>query len=125
MYIEVHKFSVLVFSTEDTIRRRKPDETITNADNMNEAVKYYNEAQEKITEHMLSLTRNLKEQTETANRIIKKDTEIASRSTNMADRNINSLNKENEKLAEHSRNAWKCWMWLMFAFVITVFIGML
>ncbi|XP_011184335.1 vesicle transport protein USE1 [Zeugodacus cucurbitae] len=109
---------------EDTLRRRKPDDSAPNAENMNEAVKYYNEAQEKITEHMLSLTRNLKEQTETANRIIKKDTEIASRSTNMADRNINSLNKETEKLAEHSRNAWKCWMWLMFAFVITVFIGM-
>ncbi|CAD7004342.1 vesicle transport protein USE1 isoform X2 [Ceratitis capitata] len=109
---------------EDTLRRRKPDDNIASAENMNEAVKYYNEAQEKITEHMLSLTRNLREQTETANRIIKKDTEIASRSTNMADRNINSLNKETEKLAEHSRNAWKCWMWIMFAFVITVFIGM-
>ncbi|XP_054732080.1 vesicle transport protein USE1 isoform X1 [Anastrepha obliqua] len=109
---------------EDQLRRRRPDESATNASGMNEAVKYYNEAQEKITEHMLSLTRNLKEQTETANRIIKKDTEIVSKSTSMADRNINSLNKETEKLAEHSRNAWKCWMWLMFAFVITVFIGM-
>ncbi|XP_036336538.1 vesicle transport protein USE1-like [Rhagoletis pomonella] len=109
---------------DDTLRRRKPDDSPTSAENMGEAVKYYSEAQEKITEHMLSLTRNLKEQTETANRIIKRDTEIVSKSTNMADRNINSLNKETEKLEEHSRNAWKCWMWLMFAFVIAVFVGM-
>ncbi|XP_067645523.1 vesicle transport protein USE1 isoform X2 [Eurosta solidaginis] len=108
----------------DTLRRRRLDEDASSSDNMNEAVRYYNEAQEKITEHMLSLTRNLKEQTETANRIIRKDTEIVSKSTNMTDRNINSLNKETEKLAEHSRNAWKCWMWIMFAFVIAVFIGM-
>ncbi|XP_068149536.1 vesicle transport protein USE1 [Drosophila tropicalis] len=93
-------------------------------DNMNEAVKYYNNAQTKITEHMLSLTRNLKEQTEAANRIIRKDTEVVSRSTGMADRNINSLGKEAEKLEHHSRNAYKCSLWLMIVFVIITFIGM-
>lgn len=90
---------------------------------MNAAVKYYNEAQEKITEHMLSMTRNLKEQTVTANRIIKKDTEVVSRSAGMADRNSDALQKEAEKLEDHSRNAWKCWMWMMIVFVIVVFIG--
>ncbi|ALC44490.1 Use1 [Drosophila busckii] len=116
----------------DTLRRRRGadesatgvDENATNGDNMNEAVKYYNNAQEKITEHMLSLTRNLKEQTETANRILKRDTEIVSRSTGMADKNINSLGKEAEKLEQHSKKAYKCWLWLMFVFVIVVFIGM-
>ncbi|EDW68642.1 vesicle transport protein USE1 [Drosophila virilis] len=113
----------------DALRRRRgadeatPGETI-NGNNMNEAVKYYNNAQEKITEHMLSLTRNLKEQTETANRIIKRDTEVVSRSTGMADRNINSLGKEADKLEQHSRKAYKCWLWLMIVFVIVVFIAM-
>ncbi|EDW17320.1 vesicle transport protein USE1 [Drosophila mojavensis] len=117
----------------DALRRRRvaddsgsPGETTSggNSMNMNEAVKYYNNAQEKITEHMLSLTRNLKEQTETANRIIKKDTEIVSRSSGVADRNINTLGKEAEKLEQHSRKAYKCWLWLMFVFVIVVFIAM-
>ncbi|XP_030385977.1 vesicle transport protein USE1 [Scaptodrosophila lebanonensis] len=115
----------------DSLRRRRgPDNALgansaaTTTDNMNEAVKYYNSAQEKITEHMLSLTRNLKEQTETANRIIRRDTEVVSRSTGMADRNINSLGKEAEKLEQHSRKAYKCWLWLMIVFVIVVFIGM-
>ncbi|KAL7723665.1 hypothetical protein ACLKA6_012730 [Drosophila palustris] len=126
----------------DTLRRRRgADEGTTTAsstaattaagggetvagNSMNEAVKYYNNAQEKITEHMLSLTRNLKEQTETANRIIRRDTEVVSRSTGMADRNINSLGKEADKLEQHSRKAYKCWLWLMVVFVIVVFIGM-
>ncbi|XP_034481736.1 vesicle transport protein USE1 [Drosophila innubila] len=124
----------------DTLRRRRGAEEATTTtatttvsggggetatgNSMNEAVKYYNNAQEKITEHMLSLTRNLKEQTETANRIIRRDTEVVSRSTGMADRNINSLGKEADKLEQHSRKAYKCWLWLMIVFVIVVFIGM-
>nr|NP_648289.2 unconventional SNARE in the ER 1 [Drosophila melanogaster]Q9VSU7.3 RecName: Full=Vesicle transport protein USE1; AltName: Full=USE1-like protein [Drosophila melanogaster]AAF50314.3 unconventional SNARE in the ER 1 [Drosophila melanogaster] len=96
----------------------------TSGENMNQAAKYYTNAQEKITEHMLSLTRNLKEQTETANRIIRRDTEVVSRSAGMADRNINSLGKEAEKLEQHSKKAYKCWLWLMIAFVIATFIGM-
>lgn len=110
---------------EDSLRRRKPLEEGTVASGeQSEAVKYIRENQEMITEHMLSLTRNLREQTETANRIIKKDTEMVSRSAGMADRNIGALNKETEKLEDHSRNAWKCWMWLMIVFVIVTFIVM-
>jgi len=122
------------FLDGDALRRRRviedsspsPSGTTvqtTSGDNMNEAAKYYTNAQEKITEHMLSLTRNLKEQTETANRIIRRDTEVVSRSTGMADRNINSLGKEAEKLEQHSKKAYKCWLWLMIVFVIVTFIG--
>ncbi|KAH8288074.1 hypothetical protein KR018_011511 [Drosophila ironensis] len=111
---------------DDSLRRRRAPEEAANAsaDNMNEAAKYYTNAQEKITEHMLSLTRNLKEQTETANRIIRKDTEVVSRSSGMAERNLNSLSKEADKLEQHSKKAYKCWLWLMIVFVIVTFIGM-
>ncbi|KAH8379616.1 hypothetical protein KR009_006057 [Drosophila setifemur] len=116
----------------DALRRRRgPDDAAspstssgTPGENMDEAAKYYTNAQEKITEHMLSLTRNLKEQTETANRIIRRDTEVVSRSSGMAERNINSLGKEAEKLEQHSKKAYKCWLWLMIVFVIVTFIGM-
>ncbi|XP_017136510.1 vesicle transport protein USE1 isoform X1 [Drosophila miranda] len=96
----------------------------TEGNNLNEAVKYYNQKQEKITEHMLSLTRNLKEQTMTANRIIKRDTELVTKSSGMADRNINSLSKEVETLEQHSRSAYKCWAWMLFVFVFCTFVGM-
>lgn len=70
---------------DDSLRRRKPLQEGASGE-QSEAVKYIRENQEMITEHMLSLTRNLREQTETANRIIKKDTEMVSRSAGMADR---------------------------------------
>lgn len=43
---------------------------------MSQAMKHHENMQEKIAEDMLALTRNLKEQTEIANRIIRKDTEV-------------------------------------------------
>uniref|UniRef100_A0A1A9URQ6 Vesicle transport protein USE1 n=1 Tax=Glossina austeni TaxID=7395 RepID=A0A1A9URQ6_GLOAU len=107
---------------EESVRQRKPLQN--DSGEQSEAVKYMRENQKKITEHMLSLTRNLKQQTVTANQIIKKDTEMVSHSAGMADRNIGALNKETEKLEDHSRNAWKCWMWMMITFVIVTFIGM-
>lgn len=39
--------------------------------------KYYANIQEKLADEMLSLTRNLKEQTLTANKILKRDTEVS------------------------------------------------
>ncbi|XP_073837447.1 vesicle transport protein Use1 [Musca autumnalis] len=117
-YVELRKELL----QDDSLRRRKPLED--DSGDQGEAVKFIRDNQEKITEHMLSLTRNLKEQTETANKIIRKDTEMMSRSAGMTERNISALNKETEKLEDHSRNAWKCWMWLMIVFVIVTFIGM-
>lgn len=65
--------------------------------------KYYANIQEKLGEEMLSLTRNLKEQTLTASKIIKKDTDTVLKSTKMAHNNQGSLEKESKKLDEHNR----------------------
>lgn len=48
----------------------------TGSGDMNQAMKHHANMQEKIAEDMLTLTRNLREQTEIANRIIRKDTEV-------------------------------------------------
>nr|CAH7734618.1 unnamed protein product [Callosobruchus chinensis] len=90
-----------------------PDEIIT----------YNEEVQEKLTEEMLILTRNLKEQSESANKIIRKDTEVVSRSTLLTEQNLSKLGVESAKLAEHSKRAWKCWMWVLLAIVFIVFIS--
>lgn len=45
-------------------------------EDMGQASKYYADMQERIAEDMLTMTRSLKEQTETANRIIRRDTEV-------------------------------------------------
>lgn len=46
------------------------------SEDMSQAMKHHANMQEKIAEDMLALTRNLREQTETANRIIKRDTDV-------------------------------------------------
>lgn len=66
-------------STSDSNGLRKRgtgNSSNSGGDDMNQAMKHHANLQEKITEDMLALTRNLKEQTETANRIIRKDTEV-------------------------------------------------
>ncbi|XP_058460035.1 vesicle transport protein USE1 [Malaya genurostris] len=104
-----------------TIRRRAGQKV---AENLEQTVKEYSDVQEQIAENMLLLTRHLKEQTETANKIIKKDTEIVSKSTKLTDQNMSSLSSESTKLQESSKKAWKCWMWLMIGLVMMIFIFM-
>lgn len=105
----------------DSLRQRK---TNVNADGgMDQAVKYYGEVQERIAEDMLILTKSLKEQTETANKIIRRDTEIVNNSTQLSDKNYMSLSKESEKLEEHSRKACKCWVGIMIGLVMAIFVG--
>nr|CAI5845103.1 unnamed protein product [Callosobruchus analis] len=88
-----------------------------------EIISYNETIQEKITEEMLLLTRSLKEQSESANKIIRKDTEVVSRSTQLTEQNLSKLSVESAKLAEHSKRAWKCWMWILLAIVFIVFIS--
>lgn len=111
-----------LFGGENTGLRQR---NITGAgeDNLDQAVKHYSDLQEKLAEDMLLLTKNLKEQTITANMIIKKDTEVVSNSTKVSDRNYDLLQSESTKLQEHSKRAWKCWMWLMIALVLVIFLS--
>ncbi|XP_018567973.1 vesicle transport protein USE1 [Anoplophora glabripennis] len=93
-------------------------------DNVDEIINYHENLQQKITEDMLALTKNLREQSETANQIIKKDTEVVTRSSQLTEQNYSKLTIESSKLAEHSKRAWKCWLWIMLAVVFIVFINM-
>ncbi|KAJ3649927.1 hypothetical protein Zmor_021643 [Zophobas morio] len=93
-------------------------------DDLDQIINYHENMQQKITDDMLTLTKNLKEQSELANKIIKKDTEVVNRSSQLTDQNYGKLVTESNKLAEHSKRAWKCWMWIMLIVVIVVFINM-
>lgn len=93
------------------------------ADSAENMEKYYGNIQEKLSDEMLTLTRNLKEQTLTASKIIKKDTSVVTKSAKIAHQNTGSLEKESKKLDEHNKRACKCWMWMMIAIVVVIFIG--
>lgn len=60
----------------NSLRQRVKTTTNSGNEDMGQAIKHHANMQEKIAEDMLALTRNLKEQTEIANRIIRKDTEV-------------------------------------------------
>ncbi|CAH1965428.1 unnamed protein product [Acanthoscelides obtectus] len=93
------------------------------AGDLDEIINYNETVQAKITGDMLMLTKTLKEQSEAANKIIRKDTEIVSRSAQLTEQNLSKLSVESSKLAEHSKRAWKCWMWILLAIVFIVFIS--
>lgn len=103
-----------LFDGDDSsgLRRRGANESSENME------KYYANIQEKLSDEMLSLTRNLKEQTITASKIIKQDTDVVTKSARLAHQNTGSLEKESKKLDEHNKRACKCWMWMMIGIVI-------
>ncbi|XP_065335862.1 vesicle transport protein USE1 [Cloeon dipterum] len=114
-----------LFQTEkDSGVRQRSARQSTTGDDMDALLKYHHSMQEKIADDMLSLTKNLKEQTILANSIIKKDIKAAEQSQSLSDQNTARLKTESDKLQEHSKRACKCWLWLMIIVVISVFIAM-
>lgn len=107
-----------------SVRQRKPEASTTAVDSAAASAGNTDDIQEKIAESMLQLAKNLKEQTQTANKILRKDTEVVQASSKMTEKNFGSLKKESDKLNEHSKRAWKCWMWIMIGIVMAIFIFM-
>lgn len=114
--IHVHVADQTLILDGFSVRQRKPEASADSGAAATEDI------QEKIAENMLLLAKNLKEQTQTANKIIRKDTEAVQASSKLTEKNFGSLKKESDKLQEHSKRAWKCWMWLMIGIVMAIFI---
>ena len=93
-------------------------------EDMNDLLKYHHSLQEKIADHMLDLTRTLKDQASTAGRLIRKDVDILENSSKSMDKNEMSLKKETERLSMFNQRACKCWVWFMLIVVCSVFIAM-
>ncbi|XP_012276005.1 vesicle transport protein USE1 [Orussus abietinus] len=87
-------------------------------------IKYNRNIQEKIAENMLLMTNNMKEHAQTASAIIRKDITSLEKSDKLTDTNVNKLKKESIKLEEHTKSTWRCWVWVMVAFVLIVFFNM-
>ncbi|KAF5269804.1 hypothetical protein FQR65_LT05850 [Abscondita terminalis] len=105
------------------LRKRDVNQQSNATNNLDDLIDYHQNMQQKIADEMLMLTKNLKEQSEIANKIIKKDTEIVNKSSQLTDVNFTKLKAESNKLTEHSKRAWKCWMWIMLVIVLVVFIN--
>lgn len=90
-------------------------------DDLDALLKYNRNIQEKIAENMLSMASNIKEHALAANAIIKKDIGSLEKSGNLTETNMTKLKTESLKLQEHTTSHWRCWMWVMIAFVLVVF----
>ncbi|XP_072744893.1 vesicle transport protein USE1-like [Anoplolepis gracilipes] len=108
---------------KDGVRQRLSNSNIQDKD-LDAILKYNRNIQEKIAENMLSMTSSMKEQALVANAIIKKDIGALEMSDKLTDINAVKLKKESLKLEEHTNSKWRCWMWLMIAFVLVVFFNM-
>lgn len=104
----------------DGVRQRISNSNIQDED-LDAILKYNRNIQEKIAENMLSMTSNIKEQALVANAIIRKDIGALETSDKLTDINATKLKKESLKLEEHTTSTWRCWVWLMIAFVLVVF----
>ncbi|EZA58913.1 vesicle transport protein USE1 isoform X2 [Ooceraea biroi] len=107
-------------ANKDGVRQRLSNSNIQDED-LDAILKYNRNIQEKIAENMLSMTSSMKEHALAASAIIKKDIGVLETSDKLTDINAVKLKKEALKLEEHTNSKWRCWVWLMIAFVLVVF----
>ena len=103
------------------MRQRLFDSDGQDNQDLDALLKYNRNIQEKIAENMILMTRSMKDHALTANAIIKKDINTLEKSDKMTDHNSTKLKCESLKLEEHTKSSWRCWMWIMIAFVLVVF----
>nr|XP_050854449.1 vesicle transport protein USE1 isoform X2 [Vespula vulgaris] len=109
---------------EDGIRHRYASTSIQDED-LDALMKYNRNIQEKIAENMLSMTSSMKEHALAASAIIKRDINTLEKSEKLTNTNTGKLKTESLKLEEHTKSNWRCWVWLMIAFVLVVFFNMI
>ncbi|XP_067824559.1 vesicle transport protein USE1 [Heptranchias perlo] len=81
--------------------------------------------QERLAEEMLSLARNLKNNTLAAQNVIKQDNQTLTQSLRMADQNFEKLKVESERLEQHTKKSVNWVLWLMLVVVCFTFISMI
>eukprot|EP00061_Rhincodon_typus_P014460 g41489.t1 len=81
--------------------------------------------QERLAEEMLSLARNLKNNTLAAQSVIKQDNQTLTQSLRMADQNFEKLKVESERLEQHTKKSVNWLLWLMLVVVCFTFISMI
>ncbi|XP_015118057.1 vesicle transport protein USE1 [Diachasma alloeum] len=109
---------------QDGMRKRLANQQSQDED-LDAILKYNRNMQEKIAENMLMMTKNMKEHALTASAIIKSDLNSLDKADKLTETNAHKLNKESLKLEEHTKSTWRCWVWLMIAFVMIVFFNMI
>ncbi|KAK3533377.1 hypothetical protein QTP70_019320 [Hemibagrus guttatus] len=114
--------------SETELRHRSrsvPGDECESAAELDAVLQHHNSLQEKLAEDMLSLARNLKNNTLAAQNIIKQDNQTLSQSMRQADMNFEKLKTESERLEQHAKKSVNWLLWLMLILVSFTFISMI
>lgn len=115
-----------LFQDSSELRNRFAYLEPSGSQELDSILKYHNEKHEQISSDMLSMTRNIKEQSEMAGRIIRDDTKTLEKSSKIMDNNYYSLQKHSNRLQDFiSRSSWNCWVWILLIIMIVIFLNVI
>ncbi|MGH0156638.1 UNVERIFIED_CONTAM: hypothetical protein FKN15_032290 [Acipenser sinensis] len=95
------------------------------ATELDTVLQHHHNIQEKLAEEMLSLARNLKNNSLAAQNVIKLDNQTLTQSMRMADVNFEKLKTESERLEQHTKKSVNWLLWIMLIIVCFIFISMI
>lgn len=109
------------------LRQRKgefnTEKSNTREQDFDAVMKQEQHSQENLSEHMLLLAKTMKEQASISGSIIKQDIKTLEKSNTLAEDNLNNLQIHSQKLRERSGWCARCWIWLVLAVAVFLFIG--
>uniref|UniRef100_A0A8D0GRD4 Vesicle transport protein USE1 n=1 Tax=Sphenodon punctatus TaxID=8508 RepID=A0A8D0GRD4_SPHPU len=117
--------SELLGSVEANVRQRLVSDEKQSAAELDAVLQHHHSMQEKLADEMLSLARNLKNNTLAAQNVIKQDNQTLSHSLRMADHNFEKLKDESERLEQHAKKSVNWLLWIMLIIVCFIFISMI
>ncbi|KAK1157060.1 vesicle transport protein USE1-like [Acipenser oxyrinchus oxyrinchus] len=106
-------------------RRGTALEERQSATELDTVLQHHHNIQEKLAEEMLSLARNLKNNSLAAQNVIKLDNQTLTQSMRMADVNFEKLKTESERLEQHTKKSVNWLLWIMLIVVCFIFISMI
>ncbi|XP_028672140.1 vesicle transport protein USE1 isoform X1 [Erpetoichthys calabaricus] len=112
---------------ETDLRNRRGvvlDEKQSTAD-LDMVLKQHQNTQEKLAEEMVSLARNLKNNSLATQNVIKQDNQTLKHSIRLADLNFEKLKAESERLEQHTKKSVNWVLWVMLIIVCFIFISMI
>lgn len=96
-----------------------------NDDSISAVLKHNSKMHENIANNILLLTCSMREHATIASGIIRRDIRTLENSNKLTEGNHLNLKSESLKLSEHTKSNWRCWVWIMVAFVLIVFFNMI
>jgi SNARE protein 1 len=91
---------------------------------IDDVIRHHHDAQERLADEFLAMTRSLKENATIAGNVVRDDSRALERVNLQTDANFDTLKAESARLVKHAYGSSDCWIWFMLFYVCVTFIGM-